>query len=366
MGIGRSTIAAGPAASVPLARPLRNTQLFSFDPEAMTLALQDGQLEHVQLQAGRFQGRVAHSTSDSCRVDWGDYNLAVLARGDIAGDMVSLGLLVMGDGDWRVHGQAMDSGDLIAYPEKGELLIALPPRAQWVSLQVPRHRLESMELPGIRRMHEAPLRVRGGVNGGLRRVLADLAPVLAAQPAPTFLHEGDVARAHEDLFIAVLGEMARRGDAAEASKSLNARERWRVIRRAEEFIESSDDLAVRIDDLCAAAGTSLSRLERAFREVFGMSPRRLLAMRRLAGVRRELLLGDANVTVTDVAMRWGFYHLGRFSQEYRALYAERPSDTMRRARSVGRSLWPARGPAIPQLKPWTPRGAHDEKALLRG
>jgi len=44
-------------------------------------------------------------------------------------------------------------------------------------------------------------------------------------------------------------------------------------------------LAVRIDDLCVAACTSLSRLERALRESFGVSPRRFFTMRRLAEVR---------------------------------------------------------------------------------
>jgi AraC-like DNA-binding protein len=37
------------------------------------------------------------------------------------------------------------------------------------------------------------------------------------------------------------------------------------------------------------------------------------------------------VTVTQVAIRWGFAHLGRFAAAYRAVFAERPSDTMRSA-----------------------------------
>ncbi len=107
-----------------------------------------------------------------------------------------------------------------------------------------------------------------------------------------------------------------------------------MIRRAGEFIEGNDSLAVLIDDLCVAACTSLSRLERAFRESFGVSPRRFLTMRRLAEVRSELLRGAADASVTEIATRWGFFHLGQFSKEYRALYAERPSDTLRASRGV--------------------------------
>jgi transcriptional regulator GlxA family with amidase domain len=52
--------------------------------------------------------------------------------------------------------------------------------------------------------------------------------------------------------------------------------------------------------------------------------------------RRELLTGAASVT--DVATRWGFFHLGRFSQEYGQLYGERPSQTLRgKELALGRS-----------------------------
>jgi hypothetical protein len=45
-------------------------------------------------------------------------------------------------GDWRAHGQRAGTGDMIVFPERGELPMALPPRAQWLSMQVPRQWLE--------------------------------------------------------------------------------------------------------------------------------------------------------------------------------------------------------------------------------
>jgi len=45
--------------------------------------------------------------------------------------------------------------------------------------------------------------------------------------------------------------------------------------------------------------------------------------------RRDLLDADpAQASVTDIAARWGFFHLGRFSQAYRAMYQELPSQTL--------------------------------------
>jgi AraC family ethanolamine operon transcriptional activator len=102
-----------------------------------------------------------------------------------------------------------------------------------------------------------------------------------------------------------------------------------VVRRAEQYLQECGDPSVRIEDLCMAACTSLSRLERAFRETFGVGPRRYLTLRRLAAVRRELLRRGEQTSVTEVATRWGFFHLGRFSQDYKTLFGETPSQTLR-------------------------------------
>ena len=37
-------------------------------------------------------------------------------------------------------------------------------------------------------------------------------------------------------------------------------------------------------------------------------------------------------SVTEIAMSWGFSHMGRFSVEYRKRFGEPPSDTLRRVR----------------------------------
>jgi len=66
--------------------------------------------------------------------------------------------------------------------------------------------------------------------------------------------------------------------------------------------------------------------------VLGISPKRYLRLVRLNGVRRDLKsrAHEARVKVQDVAARWGFSHMGHFSQDYKALFGELPSETRRR------------------------------------
>ena len=311
--------------------PARRTDMVDFDPDVMTMALQHGVLEHVQLERGLFRGQIAHSATSGSRLDWGNYELAVLARGDLSRDMVTIGLALTGAGSWRVHGQGADEGDIVVFPEGGEMLAALPRQAQWLSMQVPRSRIEAAGLC-LDRHPAATRRITGELDAASRRALVEIACVLAPNRSDRHFEAGEVELAHEDLLALLLGEMARRGASSEARAPLNGNERRQVIRRAEAYLEARGEPSVRIDELCLAAFTSLSRLERAFLETFGVGPRRYLMLRRLAAVRRELRRGDPQTSITDVATRWGFFHLGRFSQEYRQLFLERPSETLRSQR----------------------------------
>ena len=55
-----------------------------------------------------------------------------------------------------------------------------------------------------------------------------------------------------------------------------------------------------------------------------------LQTRQLNAVRRNLRAsGPRGDTVRNVAARWGFWHMGQFARDYRNLFGELPSQTLR-------------------------------------
>lgn len=108
--------------------------------------------------------------------------------------------------------------------------------------------------------------------------------------------------------------------------------RARTVRRALEVMEARRAEPLRIQELCKSVGVSWRTLDYAFRERFQMTPKQYLQASRLAGARRDLVSRDRSINVTDAATRWGFWHLGQFAADYRAMFGELPSQTLRRRR----------------------------------
>ncbi len=105
----------------------------------------------------------------------------------------------------------------------------------------------------------------------------------------------------------------------------SARQRTKALHKALEYIEAAPQEARSVEDLCRVAGASISSLERAFREHFGISPKRYLRMARLNRVQKELLDRDSDRNISDIAMDWGFWHMGKFAADYRGLFGQLPS-----------------------------------------
>lgn len=106
------------------------------------------------------------------------------------------------------------------------------------------------------------------------------------------------------------------------------------VLRAEEYMASQAAEALTVSRIAAQAGTSIRSLYAGFQRYRGCSPMDHLRDLRLARAHAELSHPtNQETTVTQVALRCGFGHLGQFAAAYRLRYGELPSQTLRRARS---------------------------------
>ena len=103
-----------------------------------------------------------------------------------------------------------------------------------------------------------------------------------------------------------------------------------MVRRAEDYLKAQLDRPFDSRALSLALGVGERQVERLFRDAYGHGPCHWHQLARLNQARSALLHADCQDSVTDIALRLGFGHLGRFSVMYRNVFGECPRDTLRR------------------------------------
>ena len=106
--------------------------------------------------------------------------------------------------------------------------------------------------------------------------------------------------------------------------------RRRLVRAALDLLEAAEDEPASVAATCRRLGVGERTLQRAFEECVGSGLRAYERERRLRRVHGAILAQGDRRTVTDIAMSFGFWHLGRFAGAYRALYGCSPAATRKR------------------------------------
>jgi len=137
------------------------------------------------------------------------------------------------------------------------------------------------------------------------------------------------SRALSGVLLDGLLDCMERGEARH-DRAAQRRHR-RVVTRLDQVLMERPEQTMCLADMCSEIGVSHRTLHMACQEFLGMSAMRYARMRRLDTVREALKQSDPRrASVTDIAMRFGFWELDRFAAAYRQRFGEPPSSTLRR------------------------------------
>ncbi|SMP34802.1 helix-turn-helix domain-containing protein [Shimia sagamensis] len=126
----------------------------------------------------------------------------------------------------------------------------------------------------------------------------------------------------EDVLLNLL-QATHRGRNSEDKSAPFARSKAR--RLAIDAMTANDTENLTIGDICHESAASWRTLDRAFKEEFGIGPKRYYLNLRLSRVRTALMDNEGNRNVVDIANDFGFWHMGDFAREYRKLFGDLPS-----------------------------------------
>lgn len=151
--------------------------------------------------------------------------------------------------------------------------------------------------------------------------LAITAPDTLAHPEVARALEQGLARAMVHCLADEAGEDEQTADLRHAA----------VVSRLDELLAENPERPLYLAEICASTGIAERTMRAWCQAHLGMGPLRYLWLRRMHLARAALLRETPSTSsVTQVACAHGFWELGRFAGQYRALFGERPSETLHR------------------------------------
>jgi len=278
---------------------------------------------YAQLGPGAYRGRIEALAMPGITIYRERIGLPILQEVMAPKDQVVFGVSLGVNGSWRFNAGQMATGEMTIAPGGRDLVASGSAPSDLLIVCVDRNLLES-ELG--RPIGDEPVPVRPG-----RHVsdISDWMLSLLASSEPQRLAYGNGTV----LAGLVLDRLAGLADESVSTRPVPAQPAFTIYRRIRDYVDDQSGEPLSVRDIADGVGIAPNLVRSAFAQAVGLTPAEWIRKRRLNAVRRELVnAAEAERTVSEIAMSWGFWHLGRFAQYYAAQFGEAPSETIYRSR----------------------------------
>uniref|UniRef100_E1TK58 Helix-turn-helix, AraC domain protein n=1 Tax=Burkholderia sp. (strain CCGE1003) TaxID=640512 RepID=E1TK58_BURSG len=289
---------------------------------------------YCQISRGAFDGSVTTLAIGGFRVHIERLNRTVYQRGEVAAKEIAVGIPFQLEGHALLCGQPSHRDALHVFSGEGGFEFLSPDQHLVVNLEICPENISNRAA----REHLDLLRPRLTRRAGLipvastrlqefRVALESMLNILTRMPHLT--KDANIAETFERSAVFGLADVLDSEPELLTQSASRTSRHWQLVRAVRELVEASPDCPLTVAELCVRLRASRRTLQYAFEEALGMNPFLYTRAIRLGKVQREL---QSAASVTEAATRWGFWHLGNFSAEYREQFGELPSETLRRYR----------------------------------
>lgn len=313
--------------------------LYYSEPFARATALDGWEAEYMQLSTGRYEGKLQEVRCNELQIGIKSWNTTLHNRGAAWTDSFVFAIPCEMGSEGRIYGRRW-SGEICAFRCENGFDALLPPMKLMIvsiSRDTLAEYLSIVEHVSIQEwLRKGMLLIEDPVRAAFAvEALTTLVDGCCKDSSMIAFPQARAAVVQTTL--AILAPLIL-DNLASPPFDFSAFNRTQIVSRAREFALANIDEPLQIIDICRALGVSRRALQYSFQDVLNINPLTYLRLIKLNGARRDLVgTGENILQVQDVIARWGFWHFSRFSAEYKKMYNELPSETLRRTQLCAKS-----------------------------
>jgi len=284
-----------------------------FDSDFLKNVVSDSDTRHQQVTAGKFEGKIKRIILPDIIIDHGEYNLKLIAQGAFSPNTVTLMIVHRMDEIGKVCGADLIGGSLIVLPVHADAEFTIPQHTIWTAINVPKKHLEkygltvnttqlfTLDKNSFKQFNQVYLEIENQLSEGIesQEVLQDM----------------------------ILSHFIQAIESLEDKLELHYSDGYLMALNIRDYVVEHIVEPLEMYKICQLTDKSVRTIERTFKQVFNLTVREYHSSYRLSLV-RQTLLHDKNISVSNTALKYGYLHLARFSNNYKKLFGELPSQTL--------------------------------------
>ncbi|MBF7686290.1 helix-turn-helix domain-containing protein [Acinetobacter sp. B10A] len=280
----------------------------------------DWELSYNQISTGQFKSALDTLNFNNIDVYREYFSTSIFQQGAAKRHCLNIGLYVKNKTPIIWQGRNLQHNEIIAIMGSEELMLMTPEDSVCLGLSIPLSFFEGDTkeklCAGFKIQKQIEWAVYPKIETFIHTLLAH--PMLVA-----------TERTRTQIQYDLIELMIQSIDHQPEKMAVSTKKATCVVNTVIEYTKSHCDQLLAISDLCMLTNTSRRTLQSCFEKMTGMSPALFLKYLRLNNVRKELSQMTENCSIGGVATHFGFWHLSQFAYDYKRLFLESPSDTLK-------------------------------------
>ncbi len=296
---------------------------------------------YSQIGLGPFCGSFGSSDSGAIRFFYEQMNREVLQAGGVPENKIGFGFPMHVGSNSYLCGEPVDVGQLLVFSGASGFEFLSPQNFRFYGIEIDSDKINDPKLVPLALELQHIFAGSGRaitLNAEERHVLAVSLDVvyqrnMGMKPALAPTDHMQIDALNRQIVGTVLDCLS-----SDTNGPVRIVRHWEIVTQIRDLVKSNPQCPRTIAELTVELGISRRTLQNVCHDILDMSPVQFLRSLRLSEARQAI---ETASSVTDVATKYGFWHLSYFSRDYRAMFGETPSKTLDRYR---------RGIASPRVK----------------
>jgi len=293
------------------------------DVDQLSHAIKRADLEIYQLESGQFEGTLSKMGNKRHTIDVGRYKKRVLSNATQASGAITFAAIIENSTSCQFKSKQITNTAIACLKEQSETSFDIAKNTTWTLFKTQPKTLESLGFD-LSTLTETLIT---HPDNYISKNILNIKNLITELDQLSF--EESILLNEDIIFDRMLSYYIDEYSSTSDYTTMKTGNCDHLAGKVYDYILSHSSYVPTLEEICLVTGDQARTLQRCFKKRYNLSIWTFQKVHRLHMSRQQFILPLKDTNVSKVALEHGFTHFSRFSREYKDLFGELPSNTIK-------------------------------------